>query len=82
MLKHLFAAAVACALVTGPAAPSFAQTATEKTEKKAAKKPSKKQSAQQQKMKDCATKWGDHKKEKKVSGRTEHRKFMSECLKA
>ena len=81
MLKHLFAAAVACALVTGPAAPSFAQTATEKTEK-AAKKPSKKQSAQQQKMKDCAAKWGDYKKEKNVKGRTEHRKFMGECLKA
>jgi hypothetical protein len=87
MLKSLLAAAVAFALIAVPAAPSFAQaTTTEKTEKKsekkAAKKPSAKQSAQQQKMKDCATKWGDHKKEKKVSGRTEHRKFMSECLKA
>src|SRR5690349_19817047 len=78
MLKYLLAAAVACALAAAPAAPSFAQgTATEKTEKKPAKKPSKAQSAQQQKMKDCASKWGDYKKEKKVSGRTEHRKFMS-----
>ena len=87
MLKSLLAAAVAFALIATPAAPSFAQATTtekttKKTEKKAAKKPSAKQSAQQQKMKDCATKWGDHKKEKKVSGRTEHRKFMSECLKA
>ena len=82
MLKHLFAAAVACALVTGPAAPSFAQTATETTDKKPAKKPSKKQSAQQQKMKDCAAKWDDYKKENNVKGRTEHRKFMGECLKA
>jgi hypothetical protein len=82
MLKYLLAAAVACALIAVPAAPSFAQTATDKTEKKAAKKPSKKQSAQQQKMKDCAAKWGDYKKEKKVQGRTEHRKFMGECLKA
>ena len=82
MLKHLFAAAVACALVTAPAVPSLAQTATEKTETKAAKKPSKKQSAQQQKMKDCAAKWDDYKKEKNVKGRTEHRKFMGECLKA
>jgi DNA-binding protein H-NS len=89
MLKYLLAAAVAFALIAAPAAPSFAQaTTTEKTEKKAAKtekaakKPSAKQSAQQQKMKDCAAKWGDHKKEKKVQGRTEHRKFMSECLKA
>jgi psiF repeat-containing protein len=83
MLKYLLAGAVAFALIAAPVAPSFAQaTTTEKTEKKAAKKPSAKQSAQQQKMKDCAAKWGDHKKEKKVSGRTEHRKFMSECLKA
>ena len=82
MLKYLLAAAVACALVTAPAAPSFAQAATEKTDKKPAKKPSKKQSAQQQKMKDCAAKWGDYKKEKKVQGRAEHRKFMGECLKA
>ncbi|MBX9846799.1 MAG: hypothetical protein K2Z80_33810 [Xanthobacteraceae bacterium] len=72
MLKYLLAAAVALALVVAPAAPSFAQaTTTEKTDKKAAKQPSKKQSAQQQKMKDCAVKWGDYKKEKKVSGRTE-----------
>ncbi|MBX9828582.1 MAG: hypothetical protein K2Y27_26785 [Xanthobacteraceae bacterium] len=83
MLKHCLAAAVAFALIAAPAAPSFAQaTTTEKTEKKAAKQPSKKQSAQQQKMKDCAVKWGDYKKEKKVQGRAEHRKFMSECLKA
>jgi hypothetical protein len=82
MLKHLLAAAVACALVTAPAAPLFAQTATEKTEKKAAKKPSKKQSAQQQKMMDCTAKWADYKQEKKVQGRTKHRKFMGDCLKA
>jgi hypothetical protein len=37
MLKYLFAATVACALVTGPAAPSFAQTATETTDQKPAK---------------------------------------------
>ena len=37
---------------------------------------------QQQKMKDCAGKWGDYKKEKKVKGRAEYRKFMSGCLKA
>jgi Ni/Co efflux regulator RcnB len=82
MLKYVLAAAVVFALIAAPAAPSFAQAAaTEKTEKKAAKKPSAKQAAQQQKMKDCAAKWGDYKKEKKVEGRTEHRKFMSGCLK-
>jgi len=69
MLKHLAAAAVATALIALPAAPSFAQAASGK------------RTAQQQKMKDCAAKWGDYKKEKNVKGRTEHRKFMSTCLK-
>ena len=32
-------------------------------------------------MKDCAPKWADYKKEKKVKGRAEYRKFMSTCLK-
>jgi len=67
MLKHLAAVAVATALIALPAAPSFAQ------EKKA--------TPQQQKMKDCAAKWGDYKKEKNVKGKAEHRKFMSSCLK-
>ena len=38
-------------------------------------------SPQQQKMKDCAGKWGDYKKEKNVKGQAEYRKFMSGCLK-
>jgi hypothetical protein len=76
MLKHLWAAAIACALVAIPAAPSFAQGTAKKTA--AAEK---KVSPQQQKMKDCAGKWGDYKKEKNVKGRAEHRKFMSSCLK-
>jgi hypothetical protein len=33
-------------------------------------------------MKECGAKWQAHKKEAKVSGRAEHRKFMSTCLKA
>ena len=84
MLKYLRAAAIAGALIAIPAAPSYAQATTEKSEKKPAKKTAaseKKTSAQQQKMKDCAGKWGDYKKEKNVKGRTEHRKFMSGCLK-
>jgi hypothetical protein len=86
MLKHILAAAVAAALITAPLAPAFAQaTTTEKSEKKTAKKKSekseKKLTAQQQKMKDCAPKWADYKKEKKVKGRVEYRKFMSSCLK-
>ena len=73
MLKYLSAAAIACALVAIPAAPSFAQAAAETTEKM--------MTPQQQKMKDCSAKWGDYKKEKKVSGKAEHNKFMSGCLK-
>ena len=70
MLKHLAAAAIAGALIALPAAPSFAQATTEK-----------KATPQQQKMKDCAVKWGDYKKEKNVKGKAEHNKFMSGCLK-
>ena len=84
MLKYLRVAAIAGALIAIPAAPSFAQATTEKSEKKPAKKTAaaeKKVSPQQQKMKDCAGKWGDYKKEKNVKGRAEHRKFMSSCLK-
>jgi Ni/Co efflux regulator RcnB len=82
MLKHLLAAAVAAALIGAPLAPAFAQAATaEKAEKKPAKKAKKPLTAQQQKMKDCGPKWAEYKKEKKVKGRTEYRKFMSTCLK-
>ena len=72
MLKHIVAAAIAGALIALPAAPSFAQ-APVTTEKKL--------TPQQQKMKDCAAKWGDYKKEKNVKGKAEHNKFMSGCLK-
>ncbi len=82
MLKHLLAAALAAALIGAPLAPAFAQAAAEKTEKKPAKKAKKPLTAQQQKMKDCGPKWADYKKEKKVKGRAEYRKFMSTCLKA
>ena len=85
MLKHILAAAVATALITAPLTPAFAQATTEKSEKKATKKKSEKTerklTAQQQKMKDCGPKWADYKKEKKVQGRAEYRKFMSTCLK-
>jgi Spy/CpxP family protein refolding chaperone len=93
MFKHLLAAAIASALLAAPATPAFAQAATEKTDKADTKKPRKAKTEksakgakkeltpQQQKMKDCAAKWGDYKKEKKVKGRAEYRKFMSPCLK-
>jgi len=91
MFKHLLAAAIATTLIAAPLAPSaFAQAAAEKTEKatKKAKAPKAEKTAakkeltpQQQKMKDCAAKWGAYKKEKNVKGRAEYRKFMSPCLK-
>ena len=42
----------------------------------------KEMSPQQQKMKDCAAKWGEEKKTKNVSGRKAHNEFMSTCLKS
>jgi len=83
MFKHLLAAAMATALLATPLAPAFAQAATEKADTKAAKtaKAKKELTPQQQKMKDCAVKWADYKKEKNVKGRAEYRKFMSTCLK-
>ena len=86
MPKYVLAAALAVALAGAPLAPAFAQAATEKSDtnkaKKTTKKSEKKLTAQQQKMKDCAPKWADYKKEKNVKGRAEYRKFMSTCLKA
>jgi hypothetical protein len=40
----------------------------------------KKVTPQQQKMKDCSTKWKEEKAAKKLPG-SEHNKFMSSCLK-
>ena len=77
MFKHLLAAAMAAALITAPMAPAMAQAKTEKSDKK----PEKKLTAQQQKMKDCAAKWKEHKSANNVKGRAEYRKFMSGCLK-
>jgi hypothetical protein len=67
-LKHTILAALAALaiLATAPLNPAMAE---------------KKLSPQQMKMKDCGAKWTAHKKAANVSGRTEHRKFMSGCLK-
>ena len=89
MFKSLLAATVATALICAPLAPAFAQAKTEqsktdkgaKTENKTEKKAPKQLTKQQQKMKDCAAKWQDEKKAKKVSGRAAYNKFMSGCLK-
>ena len=69
MFKHVLAALLAAALLSIPIASDDAATAEKKL------------SPQQQKMKDCAGKWGDYKKEKNVKGRAEYRKFMGSCLK-
>jgi hypothetical protein len=89
MLKYVVAAAVAAALFTlVPVQSSLAQTARPATAPATPAKPpaaapaEKKLSPQQAKMKECGAKWQAHKKEAKVSGRAEHRKFMSSCLKA
>jgi len=82
-LSRLLAIATASAFLIGAAAPTsvFAETAKE-AGKKAEKKETKKElTPQQQKMKDCAGKWGAEKKAKNVSGRKAYNGFMSGCLK-
>ena len=83
-LSRMLAIATASAFLVAAAAPApvFAEMAKETT-KKAEKKETKKKelTPQQQKMKDCAGKWGQEKKTKKVSGRKAYNAFMSGCLK-
>ena len=74
IVRSMFAAAVAICLA---AAPTLTSAATAKKEE--AKK---ELTPQQQKMKDCAAKWGEEKKTKNVSGRKAHNEFMSTCLKS
>jgi Ni/Co efflux regulator RcnB len=78
ILRSIFAAAVAVCLVAAPTAAGAATAKKEETKKETTKK---ELSPQQQKMKDCAAKWGDEKKAKKVSGKKAHNEFMSTCLK-
>jgi hypothetical protein len=69
MLKTLLAAAFAAVVTVMPLTSADAA-------------PEKKLTPQQQKMKDCGAKWQEYKKEKKVKGRAEYRKFQSNCLKS
>jgi hypothetical protein len=81
ILRSIFAAALAVCLAAAPAVAASAkkeETKKEETKQGASKK---ELSPQQQKMKDCAAKWGDEKKAKKVSGRKAYNEFMSTCLK-
>ena len=69
MVKYVFAAALAAALLSIPVASVDAATAEKKL------------TPQQQKMKDCGAKWQVYKKEHNVKGRAEWNKFRSGCLK-
>jgi Ni/Co efflux regulator RcnB len=71
MFSRIVTAAIATAFLLGAAAPT-------RTFAEAAKK---ELTPQQMKMKDCAAKWGEEKKAKKVSGKKAHNEFMSGCLK-
>jgi Spy/CpxP family protein refolding chaperone len=83
IVRSIFAAAVAVSLAAAPTLTSAATAKKEETKKEETKKETKKElTPQQQKMKDCAAKWGDEKKAKKVSGRKAYNEFMSTCLKA
>jgi hypothetical protein len=77
IVRSIFAAAVAVSLAAAPTLTSAATAKKEETKKETKKE----LTPQQQKMKDCAAKWGDEKKTKKVSGRKAYNEFMSTCLK-
>ena len=83
MIARLMTMAVAATLVLGTATfptVTFAEMLKkEETKKDTTKK--KELTPQQQKMKDCAGKWNEEKKAKKVSGKKAHNEFMSGCLK-
>ena len=95
MLKTGLAVALAAGLVT--ASPTFAapeirmaEATAPGTSKDAAKDKAKAEdtakakplTAQQQKLKDCNAKWTEEKAKSGLKGRTAHRKFLTECLKA
>jgi len=75
VLSAAFFATAIAAIVTAPVSPAAAEMAAKPEPKK------KELTPQQQKMKDCAAKWGVEKTEKKVSGRKAYNAFMSTCLK-
>ncbi len=83
MIKRAFVFALAAAFLTAAtAAPTIAfAAAAKKEEKKQETKEKKALTPQQQKMKDCAGKWGEEKKTKNVKGRKAYNEFMSGCLK-
>lgn len=83
MIARILSLAVAATLVLGTATiptAAFAEMLKKEEPKKDTKK-KKELTPQQQKMKDCAGKWNEEKKAKKVSGKKAHNEFMSGCLK-
>jgi hypothetical protein len=96
MISRMMIVALAATLVVGTSTfptTTFAEMLKkEETKKEETKKETKKSkkaetgekkamTPQQQKMKDCAGKWGEEKTAKKVSGQKAYRAFMSGCLK-
>ena len=81
MLVSALAAAFLSTATMTPTVVLAAAAKKEETKKEETKKEKKALSPQQQKMKDCAGKWGEEKKAKKVSGRKAYNEFMSGCLK-
>jgi hypothetical protein len=91
MISRIVMIAMAATLVLGTATiptGAFAEAAKKEETKKETTKSKKAETGekkaltpQQQKMKDCAGKWGEEKKAKKVSGQKAYREFMSGCLK-
>jgi Spy/CpxP family protein refolding chaperone len=82
ILLCAFAAAFLSTATMAPTVVVAAAAKKEETKKDDTKKKAKKElTPQQQKMKDCAGKWGEEKKAKKVSGRKAYNEFMGGCLK-
>ena len=81
MSKGIVAAALAAGLLAALPPLSFAVAQVRMAEEAAPKTKTKQPTPQQQKMKDCAAKWGDEKAKTKAKGSTAYRKFMSNCLK-
>jgi psiF repeat-containing protein len=84
MLKRTLAAVLSAAFfVTATAAIVIAPVNPAAAEMAAKPEPKKKElTPQQQKMKDCAAKWGEAKKaDSNLKGRKAYNDFMSKCLK-
>jgi psiF repeat len=76
VLSAAFFATATAAVVIAPVSPAAAEMAAKPEPKK------KELTPQQQKMKDCAAKWGEAKKaDSNLKGRKAYNDFMSKCLK-